>query len=189
MQHVQGGGAVVTTVEDPPPRSKCGQYTCAILTFLTGGGIFILGICIIAVLPNETNVTGIWIGAVISFTGMVGVASTWKCHIRSLKGFYIFLCVISAILSVVSIIAMALSTLVYSAIAFVCQAQDQKLLNEDNCDIRGFAIGVHVTIMLFSGFEFIVAIVGASLACGCCCGGGRTNTVVVAPQPVAVYSK
>lgn len=193
----------VTVIDEgpQPPRNRCCHYATAVLSFLTGGGVFLLGIVAIATLPDsadnwaKNSAIGIWMGAIIAFTGMVGVAATWKYEIKALQGFYIFLGVVTAILSFVAVIIFVIATLWY-AITLNCDFQDgvKKHLKDldvkdlGDCEKKDLAVGLHVTMMMFVGFEFIVSIVGACLACagacGCCGGGNRT--VVVAPHPVAV---
>lgn len=191
----------VTVIDEgpQPPRNRCCHFATAILSFLTGGGIFLLGIVAIATLPDsvdnwaKNSAIGIWMGAIIAFTGMVGIASTWKYEIHALRGFYIFMGVVTAIFSFIAVIIFMIATLWY-AITLDCGFQDavKKLANDNkfvnpltaDCDKKDVAVALHVVMMMFCGFEFIVSIVGACLACACCCGGGGNRTVVVAPQPI-----
>jgi len=200
----QPGVTVIDEGPQPPPN-RCCHYATAILSFLTGGGIFILGIVAIATLPDsvdnwaKNSAIGIWMGAIIAFTGMIGIASTWKYEIKALRGFYIFLGVVTAIFSAIAVIIFMIATLWY-AITLNCAVQaavKKHVINNSikntalnsalkaDCEKKDLAVALHVVMMMMCGFEFIVAIVGASLACGCCCGGGgRNRTVVVGPQPI-----
>ena len=49
----QAPGAIVVDSGPAPPPNRCCHYATAVLSFLTGGGMFILGIVVIAALPND----------------------------------------------------------------------------------------------------------------------------------------
>ena len=191
-------GATVTVVNtDTPPTNTCCRYATAILSFLTGGGLLILGIVTVALLPDDGAIDGIWAGCLIALTGIIGVLQTKMYNNKALRATYISLGVIAAVVSVIVIIILAIKTF-WFALTYKCNAAENNgvtinhpggnfqinhpVIDLSTCSEKDTGVALHVVQMLFCGFEFIVAIVGASLTCACCCGKESSTTVNVAPQ-------
>jgi len=201
-----GGATVVVNSNSPqPPTNICCRYATAILSLFTGGVLLVLGVITVGVLPGDPSPTGLWAGAIVALTGVIGILSTKKWNNNGLKAFYITIGVIATIVSGVSVIVLGIKTIWY-AITLDCGFNNHmnnmvNAINNANkgnnlnwnvntntftggasCEDKDLAVALHVVQMVFCGFEFIVAIVGASLTCACCCGKENTTTVNVAPQ-------